>query len=68
MTILMVSALQIVLTSLAIILLYVIAISILYRSKASLILYLVLLLLPIVGALGIILGSITISKKKKIAP
>lgn len=64
----MISPFQIVLTSIAIILLYIIAISMLYRSKASLMPYIVLLLLPIVGAVGIILGSFTISKKKKITP
>lgn len=42
--------------------LYIYAISILYKKKAGIIQYLIILLFPILGALGIVIGNI-ISKK-----
>lgn len=59
MNILSITAYHIIFAGLGVILLYVFAITILYKNKSGLLPYLTVLLFPVIGSLGIIIGNYT---------
>lgn len=63
MELLLITPTKILAISILLLAIYIFAISIIYKNRAGLLPYLVLLLFPILGPLGIILGEFT--KKKK---
>lgn len=59
MNILSITVYHIIFAGLGVLLLYVSAITILYKNKSGLLPYLAVLLFPVIGSLGIIIGNYT---------
>ncbi|WP_375180902.1 hypothetical protein [Chryseobacterium sp.] len=57
MSLLSINAFQILLGAVAVIILYIAAIAVLLRTKSGSLPYLALILLPVIGPLGILLGN-----------
>ncbi|WP_312900550.1 hypothetical protein [Chryseobacterium taichungense] len=59
MNVLSITPFQIIFLLMAIVVLYVSAIAILFKNKSGLLPYLILLVFPVIGPLGIVLGNYT---------